>query len=177
MSNIAWCFALYSSFTTLLLRVVSSIFIDFILVSVLISTITWAYANKFLVSSNQDRDYPPFDQEQKVEWLYAFDIHCNSYFTMFLYTHIISFLLIPLYFYKRESILVTLISNILLGLAISLYFYTTSHGFTGMIFNFLQRINRRLTYFSTAIFKKDTIILVSSRSTSSNDISSYYIEF
>ena len=31
-----------------------------------------------------------------MEWLYAFDIHCNSFFVSFLFTHVLQYLLLPL---------------------------------------------------------------------------------
>ena len=31
-----------------------------------------------------------------MEWLYAFDIHCNGFFVSFLLTHVLQFLLLPM---------------------------------------------------------------------------------
>lgn len=131
MSNVAWGIAFQSSFGAFLLQLLGSLIIDFFMFSIIIASMTWAYSNKFLISSN-NTDIQPFD-DHRVEWLYAFDIHCNAYFTMFLYTHIIQFLLSPLYIYYSNWF-VTLISNMIYSFAIGLYFYTTSHGFTGIVF-------------------------------------------
>ena len=49
--------------------------------------------------------------EQKVEWMYAFDIHCNAFFVMFLLTHVLQYLLLP--FLLSKSFFASLLANTL----------------------------------------------------------------
>eukprot|EP01051_Picozoa_sp_SAG22_P021127 SAG22_NODE_4542_length_1239_cov_2.242105_2_plen_307_part_01 len=57
----------------------SAMLVDFIGLGVMAATAGWFVANKWL-------RVPPraHNIEQAVEWLYAFDVHCNSYFPLFL---------------------------------------------------------------------------------------------
>ncbi len=41
------------------------------------------FANKYM------KHYTPHGVEQEVEWLYAFDVHCNSFFCSFLITYVL----------------------------------------------------------------------------------------
>jgi len=34
--------------------------------------------------------------EQRVEWLYAFDIHCNSFFPLFIMLYVVQLILSPI---------------------------------------------------------------------------------
>ena len=34
--------------------------------------------------------------EQRVEWLYAFDIHCNSFFPLFIMLYVVQLVLSPI---------------------------------------------------------------------------------
>lgn len=35
------------------------------------------------------KHYSPHGVEQEVEWLYSFDVHCNSFFCSFLITYVL----------------------------------------------------------------------------------------
>lgn len=65
------------------------VFVDFLLVGVIVSTIMWALVNK-LFRANQ--------YEQDVEWAYAFDIHINAFFPPSLLLHFFQ-----LFFYNGKS--------------------------------------------------------------------------
>lgn len=132
MSTISWTVSFRLSFGKILLHILYIIFVDFFIVSIIISTITWAYTNKFLVIKNNDS--LSTDEDKRVEWFYAFDVHCNSYFSLFLYLHVVQFLFLPVYFKISDSIIATLISNSLHFFAYVVYLYITSYGFTGMSF-------------------------------------------
>lgn len=41
------------------------------------------FANKYM------KHYSPHGVEQEVEWLYSFDVHCNSFFCSFLITYVL----------------------------------------------------------------------------------------
>lgn len=73
-------------------RVRATTFIFFVLVSVLwnwlalgiiVATMSREIANRLLVVTNNEEEEDPSgseDDREQVEWLYAFDIHCNSFF-------------------------------------------------------------------------------------------------
>lgn len=69
---------------------------------------------------------------QTVEWLYAFDIHCNGFFVSFLLTHILQFLLLP--FLLKDSLFSTLGSATLWAVALSAYFFITHLGYRALPF-------------------------------------------
>ena len=56
--------------------------------------------------------------EQRVEWLYAFDVHCNSYFPVFLMLYVVQYLLSPLLL--ARTFISSLLAIALYGFALSL---------------------------------------------------------
>jgi len=80
-------------------------------------------ANKYM------RVQAPHAVEQKVEWLYAFDIHCNSFFPLFVILYVLQFFLLPLLL--NSSFFATVIANSMYALAFSYYFYVTFLGYSG----------------------------------------------
>eukprot|EP01080_Neovahlkampfia_damariscottae_P004558 gene4558-7942_t len=67
--SIAYATAFKMNFWNILLLIFNKIFIEFLLLSIILSTITWFISNKYLKT--------PSAGNQDVEWLYSFDIHCN----------------------------------------------------------------------------------------------------
>jgi hypothetical protein len=70
--------------------------------------------------------------DQKVEWLYAFDIHCNSFFPLFVVLYVLQFFLLPLVL--GSGFLSTIIANSMYAFAFSYYFYVTFLGYNGTFF-------------------------------------------
>jgi hypothetical protein len=69
---------------------------------------------------------------QTVEWMYAFDIHCNGFFVSFLLTHVLQFLLLPLLL--ADSLLATAASATLWLAALGAYFFVTHLGYRALPF-------------------------------------------
>ncbi len=67
--------------------------------------------------------------DQKLEWAYCFDVHCNGFVPFFLFTYIIQFFFLPLI--KREGWISALLSNILYLTANTCYWYITFLGYNG----------------------------------------------
>lgn len=63
--------------------ILKMVVVDFLIVGALVATGTWAFCNKFLLS------HSTYAVEQRVEWAYAWDVHCNSFFPLFLLTYIL----------------------------------------------------------------------------------------
>ena len=61
-------------------------------VGALVATAGSAVANRYM---RIDLRHGQHTVEQKVEWLYAFDIHCNSFFPLFLLLHVVQYFLSP----------------------------------------------------------------------------------
>ena len=64
-----------------------------------------------------------------VEWLYAFDIHCNGFFPLFALLFVAQFLLCPLLL--RPSFVAAALADSLYCFAFSYYWYITFLGYNG----------------------------------------------
>ena len=109
MASLAYAIAFQVSSVWQYVRIViSAILFDFLLVGVVVATASWWFANAKL-------RVPPtvHNVEQRVEWLYAFDVHCNSYFPLFLVVYVAQFFLVPVLL--KPIFLSTLLANTLYG--------------------------------------------------------------
>jgi len=117
------------------IRVVAgSVLIEFLGAGCVIATAMWWYANKYL---NVQRI---LSTKQEVEWLYAFDIHCNSFFPMFVLLYVVQYFLSPLIL--STDFVATLVANTLYGFAFAYYNYVTFLGYSAL--PFLQNTQRFL---------------------------------
>eukprot|EP01104_Vermistella_antarctica_P009939 TRINITY_DN2618_c0_g1_i1.p1 TRINITY_DN2618_c0_g1~~TRINITY_DN2618_c0_g1_i1.p1 ORF type:complete len:244 (-),score=54.96 TRINITY_DN2618_c0_g1_i1:37-768(-) len=114
------------SFLDLLQIMFSTILIDFLAVGVVVATACWFLSNRYL------RVQGIHSVEQKVEWLYAFDVHCNSFFPFFLAIYVLQFYLIPILL--SPSFLAVLLSNTLYAFAFVNYFHITFLGYNALPF-------------------------------------------
>ncbi len=71
--------------------------------------------------------------DQSVEWLYAFDIHCNSFFPVFVLLYVAQFFFLP--GLMSSSFIATFIANTMYLVALVNYYYITFLGFNGTDFN------------------------------------------
>lgn len=67
--------------------------------------------------------------EQKVEWAYAFDVHCNSFFPVFLILYVLQFFFMPLL--QRSNWISILVGNTMYLCATVWYIYGTFLGYNG----------------------------------------------
>ncbi|TDH67016.1 hypothetical protein CCR75_001595 [Bremia lactucae] len=70
--------------------------------------------------------------EQQVEWQFAFDIHCNSFFILFLFQYVQQFVLAPIL--MSDSFLMLLLGNLLYSFGWGLYTYITFLGYLALPF-------------------------------------------
>eukprot|EP01128_Nolandella_sp_AFSM9_P007267 TRINITY_DN392_c1_g1_i1.p1 TRINITY_DN392_c1_g1~~TRINITY_DN392_c1_g1_i1.p1 ORF type:complete len:182 (-),score=35.54 TRINITY_DN392_c1_g1_i1:201-746(-) len=126
-----------------------SIAIDFFVAGLLISTLCWWLSNTYLrLDIASTHTVPPphgpyshsLEIEQKVEWLYAFDVHCNSYFLVYLILYVVQYLLLPVVL--LDGYLVTALANSLYLAAVAAYFYSTFRGYE--VLPFLEKTERFL---------------------------------
>lgn len=100
--------------------------ISFFVWGLALSTGIWAGVNQYARSS-----VPlPHSVEQKVEWLYSWDVHCNSFVPVLLLAHILHYFLLPLI--MAEGIVAVLAGNTLYAVAGCYYLYVTFWGYAGM---------------------------------------------
>ncbi|EOX98360.1 UNC-50 family protein isoform 2, partial [Theobroma cacao] len=120
VATVAYCAAYDHSAAHAVFVVISVLLFHFLLAGVFLATCCWSLTNAYL------REEAPNSHvvEQRVEWLYAFDVHCNSFFPMFvmLYAH---------------GFIPVLLSNLLFMVAASYYHYLNFLGYD--VLPFLER--------------------------------------
>jgi len=107
----------------------SEAFGQYLLVGAVVATASWAFANRYL------RVHHAHSVEQEVEWAYAFDVHCNAFFPLFVLLYPVQYLLLPLLL--RDAFVATLVGNTLYLAAFVAYHYIHFLGY--MALPFLQR--------------------------------------
>jgi len=73
----------HPSFWGYLWSIIYSLLFDWLLVGFTVTSVCSHLANKYM------RQYHSHSVEQDVEWLYAFDVHANSFFCSFLLTYVV----------------------------------------------------------------------------------------
>jgi len=115
-----------------------SILVNYLFLGTLIATFHRAIANQYLNNNNNNNSGTPTSTQiqihvrQSVEWMYAFDVHCNAFFPLFCILYIIQFFLLPLVLGK--GFFAFFVSNTLYALGFSYYFYITHLGFRALPF-------------------------------------------
>ncbi|KAI8380733.1 UNC-50 [Blakeslea trispora] len=127
VSAVAWGLVFGLGIVGILRAMLFMILVDFVLVGSLVATFTWFITNRFLCQSNGIQT-----ADQKVEWAYAFDIHCNSYFPLFLILYIIQFFFLKLLIQHNWASIIT--SNLLYLVSATWYCYGTFLGFNVLPF-------------------------------------------
>ncbi|CAM6014541.1 unnamed protein product [Sphagnum balticum] len=128
----AFCAAYGDNVAKAVLIVVSVVCVHFLLVGISLATICWFLSNHYL---REEMAVHTHVVEQRVEWLYAFDIHCNSYFPVFVVLYVLQYFLSPLLL--SHGLVATLMSNALFVIAFSYYHYLNFLGYD--VLPFLER--------------------------------------
>ena len=113
------------------------VLVDFFLVGVIVASATYWFSNTHLIGASAASIH-----SNQVEWAYCFDVHCNSFFPVFLCTYVIQFFLIA--FLKDDTLFSRLFGNTLYYAAACLYIYITFLGFNVLFINL-----------GTSVFEKD----------------------
>ncbi|KAF5937103.1 hypothetical protein HYC85_024609 [Camellia sinensis] len=131
VSTLSYCAAYDHSTTHAVFVIISVLLIHFLLIGVVLATCCWFLTNNYL------REEAPNSHvvEQRVEWLYAFDVHCNSFFPMFVMLYVIHYFLSPLL--VAHGFIPVLLSNLLFMVAASYYHYLNFLGYD--VLPFLER--------------------------------------
>ncbi|KAG2212687.1 hypothetical protein INT47_000664 [Mucor saturninus] len=107
--------------------VLSMIFLEFLFVGSLISTATWYMTNKFLT-----QNINTYAVAQKVEWPYAFDVHCNSFLPVYMILYVVQWFFLPLLL--KDSWISMLMGNLMYCIALIWYMVGTFLGFNALPF-------------------------------------------
>lgn len=121
-TTVAFGLAVGASIITILYNILYQIGIDYITVGALLATATWSIANKLLMTPGHLHEV-----RRDVEWQYAFDIHCNSYFPYFMLTHVFHFIILPLL--VKDLFFAQFLANCLYGAGFCCYFFVTFRGY------------------------------------------------
>lgn len=123
VATTAYCAAYDHSVSHAIFTVLSVLIFHFLVIGVALATCCWFLTNTYL------REEVPSSHvvEQRVEWLYAFDVHCNSFFPMFVLLYVIHYFLSPLL--VAQGFIPLLLSNLLFMVAISYYHYLNFLGY------------------------------------------------
>eukprot|EP00227_Mantoniella_beaufortii_P011619 CAMPEP_0197576280 /NCGR_PEP_ID=MMETSP1326-20131121/1355_1 /TAXON_ID=1155430 /ORGANISM="Genus nov. species nov., Strain RCC2288" /LENGTH=246 /DNA_ID=CAMNT_0043139161 /DNA_START=187 /DNA_END=927 /DNA_ORIENTATION=+ len=107
---------------------VCAVLVDYLLVGVLLATAFWLLSNRFLRSGAGHSHAV----EQRVEWLYAFDIHCNSFFPLFIMLYVVQLVLSPILL--SPGFLPRLLSCMLYCVTLCYYHYCQFVGYNALPF-------------------------------------------
>lgn len=147
ISSLAYCiaFRIDGIFTNTLTFGFHSIVVNYLGVGLLMASIGRAVANAHLLTlassgttaagSNATASPAPSSSlhvRQTVEFMYAFDIHCNAFFPLFVMLYGVQFFLLPIVL--GRNFMAFLISNVLYGIAFGWYFYVTHLGYRALPF-------------------------------------------
>jgi len=112
-----------------ILRVMlGSILVDFLGFGVIIATAGWSLSNRYL----KDPSPGVHSVDQDVEWLFAFDIHCNAYMPCFLILHVLQYFAIPIVL--QPTFIGCLVANTAYAFACVYYHYITFLGYNSLPF-------------------------------------------
>jgi len=149
LSSLAYCiaFRIDGIFVSALTFAFYSIVINYLGVGLLVASIGRAVANAHLLtattssnaasSSAGNSGNPPASSSslhvrQTVEFMYAFDIHCNAFFPLFVMLYGVQFFLLPIVL--GRNFMAFFMSNVLYGIAFGWYFYVTHLGYRALPF-------------------------------------------
>ncbi|XP_077225226.1 UNC-50 family protein [Tasmannia lanceolata] len=127
----AYCAAYDGSMAHAVFTILSVVFFHFLVIGVILATCCWFLANAYL----REEASSSHVVEQHVEWLYAFDVHCNSFFPTFVVLYVIQYFVSPLL--VAHGFIPVLLSNLLFMVAVSYYHYLNFLGYD--VLPFLDR--------------------------------------
>lgn len=129
LSSISYCIAFRSEnmISSSLNFAFQSIFVNFLGCGVVVASLGRSISNAHLTVQNSAAHV-----RQGVEWLYAFDIHCNAFFPLFSLLYGFHFFLLP--FVLGRGLVPFILSNTLFSFAFIWYFYVTHLGYRALPF-------------------------------------------
>lgn len=128
-SSVAYCLAFrVGSVSAVLGFATKSVLVHWLGFGVAVATLGRVIANRKLMTAERS----PSHVRQHVEWLYAFDIHCNAFVPLFVLLYGVQFFLLPLVL--GNSLIALGVSNTLYAIALAWYVYITHLGYRALPF-------------------------------------------
>ncbi|KAL6514601.1 hypothetical protein OROGR_020180 [Orobanche gracilis] len=131
VSTFAYCAAYDHSTGHAIFVVISVLLFHFLVTGAILATCCWFFTNNYL----REEALNSHVVEQRVEWLYTFDVHCNSFFPMFVLLYVVHYFLSPVL--VAHGFVPVLLSNVLFMAAASYYHYLNYLGYD--VLPFLER--------------------------------------
>ncbi|KAG0035765.1 Protein unc-50 [Podila clonocystis] len=125
-SAVAWGLVYGHGMMGILRMILYMVFVDFVVIGVVVATICWTIANRFLARASV------YSTEQSVEWQYAFDIHCNAFMPVIALLYIIQMVFMKVL--VKDFWICSLLGNTLYMVAIVYYCYITFLGYNALPF-------------------------------------------
>jgi len=127
--SIAYGFAFrVGSFLDIIAVVTKSVLVNWLGFGVIIASVGRLIANNHLMMAERSSSHV----KQEVEWLYAFDVHCNAFVPLFVLLYGVHLFLLPVVL--GPSLLSLGVSNTLFAMAFGWYFYITHLGYRALPF-------------------------------------------
>jgi len=105
------------------------LFRDFFLISIVVATLLWLVSNWILLQ----RSSSPSSTDARVEWAYAFDVHINAFFPLYLELYVLQLFLSPLIL-RYDFVGGILLGNTLYLIASCQYVYIVYLGLNALPF-------------------------------------------
>ncbi|KAG6509152.1 hypothetical protein ZIOFF_034543 [Zingiber officinale] len=123
LATSAYCAAYGENLVNSVFTVISVPFFHFLLAGTILATSCWFLTNTYM----REEATSSHVVEQRVEWLYAFDVHCNSFFPAFIMLYVLQYFISPLL--VVHGFFPMLVSNLLFMVSISYYHYLNFLGY------------------------------------------------
>ncbi len=128
----------YGFWSTLIVFLFHSVVINYILIGVIVASVGQLISNQYLIKQKHDdvmgagagSGSGADTTTDLVEWMYAFDIHCNSFFPFFIIIYMIQYFILPIVLSTSFFAFVT--SNVLYTIGFGYYFYITHLGYRSL---------------------------------------------
>jgi hypothetical protein len=127
--SILYCLFYSHSFGQAVYAVLRSVLVDFLGVGAGVATAYWFVANRYMREPGVNHSHAV---EQQVEWMYAFDVHVNAFFTLLPSLYCGQLVLSPLL--MMNGFIPRLLSGALYGVALSYYHYCVFIGYNALPF-------------------------------------------
>ncbi|KAK9471266.1 UNC-50 [Dipodascopsis tothii] len=131
LSAVAWGVAYAPGFGPVVKLMFNMVLVDFLGMGVIVSTVLWAVAGRFLKQANA-RGVMNIGAEGTLEWAYCFDVHCNGFLVIWLFLYVIQYVLLPII--TLENWFAMFLGNTLYLAAFSYYFVITYLGYSALPF-------------------------------------------
>lgn len=103
---------------------------DYLGLGSVLATVSWYLANTYLRTKQLGGHSHAV--EQRVEWLYAFDVHCNAFAPTYVLLYLLQLLLSP--FLRRSGYLASTFSCLLYAVALGYHNYCVFVGYNALPF-------------------------------------------